>query len=167
MTRNDELLSCPLSEAAQTTSKRTLGEPWDLWQILFASMVSDPWMIFSNAPEPIAILVAITRAQALLIVIGNPDILSLDPFWRGFLNYIHGGGGWRGAKIEWDPELPISAEAQYDRDMRRRAEGDAGEQAKRLKAFIKQTIDNGIDDYSDSDLAEAYLDGAGAGRDSD
>lgn len=31
--------------------------------------------------------VAITRAIALLIVIGNPDILQCDPHWREFLQY--------------------------------------------------------------------------------
>ncbi|KAJ7931318.1 hypothetical protein B0H13DRAFT_1858158 [Mycena leptocephala] len=38
--------------------------------------------------------VAVTRAQALLIVIGDPDVLSLDPLWRSFLNYIYTNGGW-------------------------------------------------------------------------
>jgi len=37
--------------------------------------------------------VALTRAQALLIVVGNPIVLSLDPLWRQFLNYIHVRGG--------------------------------------------------------------------------
>ncbi|KIM34475.1 hypothetical protein M408DRAFT_325871, partial [Serendipita vermifera MAFF 305830] len=40
--------------------------------------------------------VAMTRAQALLIVIGNSNILSLDPLWHSFLDYIYKGGGWTG-----------------------------------------------------------------------
>ncbi|KIO21468.1 hypothetical protein M407DRAFT_44382, partial [Tulasnella calospora MUT 4182] len=40
--------------------------------------------------------VALTRAKALLVVVGNPLILGLDPLWRKFLNYVHRNGGWKG-----------------------------------------------------------------------
>ena len=40
--------------------------------------------------------VAITRAQALLIVIGDPTVLAMDPLWRSFLNFVHNNGGWEG-----------------------------------------------------------------------
>ncbi|EGO29184.1 hypothetical protein SERLADRAFT_456584, partial [Serpula lacrymans var. lacrymans S7.9] len=51
--------------------------------------------------------VAVTRAQALLIVIGDPSVLSLDPLWRSFLNYVHNNGGWKGPSITWDPLAPV------------------------------------------------------------
>jgi hypothetical protein len=48
------------------------------------------------------LLVAITRAQSLLILVGDPEVLGKDGFWRTFLNYItlHKGSagklpGWR------------------------------------------------------------------------
>jgi len=44
--------------------------------------------------------VAITRAQAGLIVVGDPDVLSLDPIWRRFLLYVHDNGGWCGEPLE-------------------------------------------------------------------
>jgi helicase MOV-10 len=44
-----------------------------------------------------------TRAQALLIIVGDPTVLSLDPVWRSFLNYVHLSGGWTGKKIDWNP----------------------------------------------------------------
>lgn len=48
---------------------------------------------------------AVTRAKALLIIVGNPHVLGLDPLWRGFLNYIHANGGWTGSPgIPWDPQ---------------------------------------------------------------
>jgi hypothetical protein len=48
--------------------------------------------------------VAITRAQALLIIVGDPMVLGLDILWRRFLYFIHGSGGWKGAPFPWDPE---------------------------------------------------------------
>ncbi|KAJ7918136.1 RNA helicase [Mycena leptocephala] len=99
--------------------------------------------------------VAITRAQALLIVIGNPDILALDPLWRAFLNYIHIRGGWRGHRISWNPVDPIISEPSgYDHEMKKRAEGEAEEMMARLKSLIAQKNEGSEFDFdlSDSDL---------------
>lgn len=51
--------------------------------------------------------VAVTRAKALLIVVGDPAILSLDPLWRRFLTLIYRNGGWTGEEIPWDVEDDI------------------------------------------------------------
>ncbi|KAJ7199232.1 P-loop containing nucleoside triphosphate hydrolase protein [Mycena pura] len=106
--------------------------------------------------------VAITRAQALLIVIGNPDILALDPIWRAFMNYVHGRGGWRGKEISWNPEDPIAPGPRvYDLEMKRRAEGEAEEIMARLKSLIvRRNEGSELDfDISDDDLV-AGPDGA-------
>ena len=47
--------------------------------------------------------VAITRAQALLIVIGDPDVLGKDKLWHTFLNYIESRKGWTGKVHSWKP----------------------------------------------------------------
>jgi helicase MOV-10 len=52
-------------------------------------------------------IVAITRAKALLIVVGDPATLALDPLWRRFLTLIHTNGGWTGDDIPWDTENEI------------------------------------------------------------
>jgi len=44
--------------------------------------------------------VAITRAQALLIVIGDPDVLGENELWRPFLLYIKSRGGWTRTKTK-------------------------------------------------------------------
>ncbi|KAF5351006.1 hypothetical protein D9756_008275 [Leucocoprinus leucothites] len=96
--------------------------------------------------------VAITRAQAMLIVVGNPLLLSLDPLWRGFMNYIHLRGGWRGKKIDWDPNIPIDANlASYDADRRLRVQRDNEEMVTRLQAMIAKK-------YEDEDLDVDTLD---------
>lgn len=39
---------------------------------------------------------AITRAKALLIVVGNADILQLDPNWKQFIDYCIKNDGYKG-----------------------------------------------------------------------
>ncbi|EIW74342.1 P-loop containing nucleoside triphosphate hydrolase protein [Coniophora puteana RWD-64-598 SS2] len=46
--------------------------------------------------EPQRMNVALTRARALLIVVGNPLLLCRDPHWRSFLLYTSQHSGWRG-----------------------------------------------------------------------
>ncbi|KAF5329141.1 hypothetical protein D9611_013223 [Ephemerocybe angulata] len=86
--------------------------------------------------------VAVTRAQALLVIVGNPHVLGLDPLWRSFLNYIHHNGGWAGPDIPWDPEEPVNTSgdsttqpqrSRYDRSVRRQAEIDMNEFTKRME----------------------------------
>ncbi|KAF8500417.1 P-loop containing nucleoside triphosphate hydrolase protein [Russula emetica] len=48
--------------------------------------------------------VAITRAQALLIVIGDPDVLGKDKLWHTFLDYIESRKGWTGKMHNWKPK---------------------------------------------------------------
>jgi helicase MOV-10 len=51
--------------------------------------------------------VAITRAQALLIVIGDPEVLGKDELWRTFLNYIKSRKGWTGKMHSWKTEEAV------------------------------------------------------------
>jgi helicase MOV-10 len=50
------------------------------------------------------LLVAMTRAQTLLIVIGDPDVLGKDILWRTFLDYIESRKGWTGKMHNWKSE---------------------------------------------------------------
>ena len=45
--------------------------------------------------------VAITRAQSLLIMVGDPEVLGKDPLWRVFLNYIRLREGTTGKQPSW------------------------------------------------------------------
>ncbi|RDX46171.1 P-loop containing nucleoside triphosphate hydrolase protein [Lentinus brumalis] len=65
--------------------------------------------------------VAVTRAQALLIVVGDAYVLSIDPMWRGFMNYVYLGGGWRGDDPSWDPKVPVRTEGDYAAEMQEAA----------------------------------------------
>ena len=80
--------------------------------------------------------VALTRAQALLIVIGNPVVLSLDPIWREFLDYVHIRGGWRGKQIDWDPEEPVLDTADFEAARRTKVEAEMEDTITRLRAMI-------------------------------
>ncbi|KAJ8087535.1 hypothetical protein PM082_006366 [Marasmius tenuissimus] len=88
--------------------------------------------------------VAITRAQALLVVIGNPLVLGLDPLWRAFLNYVHINGGWRGKVPPWDTHESVdTSESSYGEvenrfvaAARQAAISEAEEELVRLKSMI-------------------------------
>ncbi|XP_065080261.1 putative helicase mov-10-B.1 [Ochlerotatus camptorhynchus] len=53
--------------------------------------------------------VAITRARALMIIVGNPDTLQRDPHWYRLLRYIADNQGNRGVEFELKkPEIDLS-----------------------------------------------------------
>lgn len=80
----------------------------------------------------------------MLVVVGNPDILSLDPTWRAFLRYIHSRGGWKGKKFVWDPaEGEEGQEDSYEAKLRSAMMDQAADAITRLKAMILQTSDGG------------------------
>jgi helicase MOV-10 len=101
-----------------------------------------------------------TRAQALLIVVGNPVVLSLDPLWRSFLNFVHGKGGWRGIGITWNPQEEVNImDAGYDAKYRAQAEAQLEDTLTRLRAIVSQNLeqfDLDIDLGSDGD-DETYI----------
>ncbi|KAL0958010.1 hypothetical protein HGRIS_000184 [Hohenbuehelia grisea] len=77
--------------------------------------------------------VAVTRAQALLIIVGDPNVLSLDPLWRAFLNYIHLNGGWKGAPPSWDTSEEVDELGGYDARVRNAAVADMNALADRME----------------------------------
>ncbi|XP_070558236.1 putative helicase MOV-10 [Ptychodera flava] len=48
--------------------------------------------------------VAVTRAKALLIVVGNPFMLQKDPHWNRLLDYCRGKGAYTGCDFETDDD---------------------------------------------------------------
>jgi helicase MOV-10 len=86
-------------------------------------------------------IVAVTRAQALLIIVGDPQVLSLDPLWRSFLNYIYRNGGWVGPNITWDPTVEVDEAGQYDKQVRDNARIDMNEFTRRMEAFTMDGVD--------------------------
>jgi len=84
----------------------------------------------------------VTRAKSLLIVIGDPNVLGLDPLWREFLNYIYTNGGWVGPDIPWDPEEPVNLAGGYDRLVRDKATFDMEEFIQRLDGLTTSATDD-------------------------
>lgn len=78
---------------------------------------------------------AITRAQALLIIVGDPNVLALDPLWRSFLNYVHKNGGWRGPDITWNPTEPVDEDRRYDRQIRQATSINMAEFTSRMQGL--------------------------------
>jgi len=101
--------------------------------------------------NPRRLNVAVTRAQAMLIIVGDPAVLSLDPLWRSFLNYIHLRGGWTGSPISWDPTAVVDA-GGYDRAARDSVESEMSDFARRLEeltlAGMESVEEVGLDEAS-------------------
>ncbi|KAG9077214.1 hypothetical protein FRC06_009024, partial [Ceratobasidium sp. 370] len=80
--------------------------------IIVSTVRSDPMQEEEDAEEFLGFVanwrrtnVTLTRAQALLIVIGNAPALELDPAWYFFLHYVHASGGWTGDEVAYPPVL--------------------------------------------------------------
>ena len=92
------------------------------------------------------IIVAVTRAQALLIVIGDPMVLSLDPLWKTFINYIYVNGGCTGKRIDWDPYETVDRSVAFDSLRRERALTEREELLARIYAHSEDIIDRNEDE---------------------
>ena len=77
--------------------------------------------------------VAVTRAQALLIIVGNPDVLSLDSRWRRFLNGVYKNDGWRGPLMPWNPDEEVREEDDHGAEARARGVAEIDDLATRMK----------------------------------
>ncbi|KAG8924470.1 hypothetical protein FRC01_011457 [Tulasnella sp. 417] len=103
--------------------------------------------------------VAVTRAKSVLIVVGDPDVLGLDPLWRRFLNQIHTDGGWKGQRIPWDPtaevvEGPSTSDDHlpYDAQMRAQSELDLRKLVARTSTMGLEALDEVEELEADADL---------------
>ncbi|KAF6753774.1 RNA helicase [Ephemerocybe angulata] len=105
--------------------------------------------------------VAVTRAQALLIVIGNPYVLSLDPLWKAFMNFIHVNGGWTGKRIDWDPNESVGSAESLGEQRRTQGEREMEETIARIKSMILQRHEDSdfeidLEDSDDEDGTRAH-----------
>jgi helicase MOV-10 len=94
--------------------------------------------------------VAITRAKALLIIVGDPAVLSLDPLWRSFLNYVHLNGGWKGPPPIWDTREPVTEDGGYDQHLRETALVNMNDFTRRMESLTLASVD-AMDDEDDAD----------------
>ncbi|KAG2071488.1 P-loop containing nucleoside triphosphate hydrolase protein [Suillus decipiens] len=102
--------------------------------------------------------VAVTRAQALLIVIGDPNVLSLDPLWRSFLNYVHLNGGWAGPGPTWDTTETVDESGEYDQHIRAAATTDMNLLARRIEQVVAENMQTDTDNEDDDNDDDANID---------
>ncbi|KAG8954836.1 hypothetical protein FRC04_010318 [Tulasnella sp. 424] len=97
--------------------------------------------------------VAITRAKALLIVVGNPLILGLDPLWRKFLNYVYRNGGWKGLQPNWDPsqDPPDGPGSGGGQIMRNKGLTEMDSMAEQLIHHVSAAVEGDTDSGDDYD----------------
>jgi len=78
-------------------------------------------------------------------VIGDPEVLGLDPLWRSFLNYIYQNRGWRGPVIPWDPSEPVNEAGGYDVDARNAASSDMNDLTRRMESMTMEGAEEDLD----------------------
>lgn len=105
--------------------------------IFFRKLLIYEHRILMKSQMPV---VAVTRAQAMLIIVGDPRVLSLDPLWRGFLNYVYINGGWVGPDITWDPEARVDEKGSYYKQARDNAQFDMIEFTRRMEAVTLDEV---------------------------
>ncbi|KDQ06473.1 hypothetical protein BOTBODRAFT_39565 [Botryobasidium botryosum FD-172 SS1] len=109
--------------------------------------------------------VAVTRAKALLIVIGDPVVLSLDSLWRQFMEYVRDNGGWKGAEMEVEADEDgfddddgddNPDEGYYARTRRHKAESRLERLIERWSAMGNSALEEGVeeDDREEGDEFE-------------
>lgn len=94
---------------------------------------------------------AVTRAQALLIIVGDPNVLGLDPLWRDFLNFIHRNGGWEGDEPLWDTSAPVSQDAKYDEEAREAGFTESRDFAERMESTMLYTVEGEVEEEDNAD----------------
>ena len=84
----------------------------------------------------------VSSAQAMLIIVGDPQVLSLDPLWRGFLNYVYVNGGWTGPDITWDdPKAKVDESGGYYKKASDTAQFDMVEFTCHMEAVTLDEVD--------------------------
>jgi helicase MOV-10 len=99
-----------------------------------------------------------TRAKSLLVIVGDPAVLSLDPIWRGFLNYIHENNGWVGPPPSWDTTEAVDERKRYDQAVRNTAENSMMEFVDLLKSLGMDDAGTGINGVDQEEEDEEYED---------
>lgn len=91
-----------------------------------------------------------TRAQALLIIVGDPNVLSLDPLWSSFLDYIRKNGGWKGP-----PSLasPATREGDFAEGVRATGSNDMNDFARMMEVMTLSGVRE--ENVNDVDSANA------------
>ncbi|KAK7676351.1 hypothetical protein QCA50_020692 [Cerrena zonata] len=92
--------------------------------------------------------VAVTRAQALLIIVGDPSVISLDPLWRTFLNRLFNNKAWKGDPPTWDTKAKVKLSGGYDQDV---VEGTMHDMNEFTKSVTKLTLGDLIPQLEDDD----------------
>lgn len=82
---------------------------------------------------------------------GDPTVLSLDPLWRAFLNYVHRNNGCTGSPITWDPTEPVDQAGGYDRQIRQAAQIDMNDFSRKMEALTLAQVEVGEEDDANVD----------------
>jgi helicase MOV-10 len=90
-------------------------------------------------------------------VVGDPNILSLDPLWRSFLNHVYVNGGWVGDAPGWDTDAEVAEAGGYDTELRELGLSNMNEFMRRMETLTLSNA-HAEDGEEDEQQAEANFD---------
>ena len=87
-------------------------------------------------------------------------MLSLDPLWRSFLNYIHVNRGWRGEEPDWDTHAAVREDGRYDAEAREAGMRDMNSLMRRMESLTLRGASGAETAAADSDDDDVSEDNA-------
>merc|ERR1712223_411507 len=128
--------------------------------IIISTVRSKPTLLQSDYEHKLGFLnnpkrfnVAITRAQALLVVIGNPYLLSMDKWWKELLKYVFVNGCYKGVDYSISEDVDeTNGVLDVERNFRTRFELDEIEN--RFKEMFKHVNPSAEDNEDEENFVE-------------
>lgn len=86
----------------------------------------------------------------MLIIIGDPTVISLDPLWRTFLNHIYNNKAWKGDPPTWNTKAKVRLMGGYDQQVVEETVNDMNDFTKKMATLTLGDVIPQLDEDDDA-----------------